>query len=181
MREHTLEISRARQMMVIGLTMATTLGSVACTPEQIAASMEYCKDKPDVELCLGQLATLGGSNAYMDGGQVTNPEMVMDLAGIAPAEYDETDAIINQESGGWCATRWQGHRDDCPDDYVQKNEAAQIGYGLPQATPPKKMEAAGPDWRRNPVTQLKWFRDYCRDRYGSITGALRHKRKYGWY
>ncbi len=175
------EVSRMRQMLAIGLAGTVGLVGAGCTPEQIKASLEYCRNEPDVEQCLGFIANLDPQSAYMDGGQVTDKDMVMDLAGIEESEQPATDAIVGQESGGWCATRWQGHHGDCPDDYIAKNESAEVGYGLPQATPPKKMAPFGPDWRRNPVTQMRFFKAYCEDRYGSILGALKHKREYGWY
>ena len=44
-------------------------------------------------------------------------------------------------------------------------------YGLPQALPGYKMASAGPDWRWNPVTQVRWMVGYVRGRYGSACGA----------
>ena len=44
-------------------------------------------------------------------------------------------------------------------------------YGLPQALPGWKMESAGPDWRWNPVTQVRWMISYVRQRYGSACAA----------
>lgn len=54
-------------------------------------------------------------------------------------------------------------------------------YGLPQALPPGKMASAGPDWRTNPVTQLRWMMSYIGGRYGSPAGAWAHEVNYGWY
>lgn len=54
-------------------------------------------------------------------------------------------------------------------------------YGIPQAFPGTKMASAGPDWRTNPETQLRWMIDYCRGRYGSVCGAAYHRRAYGTY
>jgi hypothetical protein len=53
--------------------------------------------------------------------------------------------------------------------------------GIPQANPGSKMNAFGPDWRTNPITQIKWGLDYINDRYGTPCGAWAHSQAYGWY
>ncbi len=54
-------------------------------------------------------------------------------------------------------------------------------YGIPQANPGYKMQSAGPDWRTNPETQLRWMINYCRVRYGSVCGAAYSRRVNGMY
>jgi hypothetical protein len=54
-------------------------------------------------------------------------------------------------------------------------------YGIPQALPGPKMASAGPDWRTNPVTQIKWGLEYIADRYGTPCGAWAHSESHGWY
>jgi hypothetical protein len=54
-------------------------------------------------------------------------------------------------------------------------------YGIPQALPGSKMASAGPDWRTNAETQIKWGLGYIRDRYGSPCGAWGHSQAHGWY
>ena len=54
-------------------------------------------------------------------------------------------------------------------------------YGIPQAYPGWKMRSAGPDWRTNPETQLRWMIDYARARYGSLCGAAYSRRVKGTY
>jgi hypothetical protein len=54
-------------------------------------------------------------------------------------------------------------------------------YGIPQAYPGTKMASAGPDWRTNPETQLRWMIGYCRSRYGSLCGAAYSRRVNGTY
>lgn len=44
-------------------------------------------------------------------------------------------------------------------------------YGLPQALPGSKMASAGPDWRTNPATQLRWMLAYVNSRYGGACHA----------
>lgn len=52
-------------------------------------------------------------------------------------------------------------------------------YGLGQALPGIKMGQHGPDWRTNPLTQLRWFRSYAIGRYGSVCAAASYHRAHG--
>ena len=54
-------------------------------------------------------------------------------------------------------------------------------YGIPQAFPGRRMASAGPDWRHNPATQVRWGRNYIRHRYGRPCAALRFQSRNGWY
>lgn len=49
-------------------------------------------------------------------------------------------------------------------------------YGIVQALPPRKMASAGPDWRTNPITQMRWGIDYIDSSYGDACSALQF-----WY
>ena len=54
-------------------------------------------------------------------------------------------------------------------------------YGIPQADPGSKMASAGPDWKSNAATQIKWGLTYIKDTYGSPCGAESHEQADGWY
>lgn len=54
-------------------------------------------------------------------------------------------------------------------------------YGLVQALPGSKMASAGPDWRNNAATQIKWGVGYMKDRYGSPCGAWSFWQANNWY
>lgn len=56
-------------------------------------------------------------------------------------------------------------------DYGGGHGNVNEAYGIPQATPGTKMSSAGPDWRTNPWTQLKWMIGYTVGRYGSECAA----------
>jgi hypothetical protein len=66
-------------------------------------------------------------------------------------------------------------------DYGGGHGDTSEAYGIPQASPGTKMASAGPDWRTNPETQLRWMIDYCKARYGSVCGAAYSRRVYGTY
>ena len=54
-------------------------------------------------------------------------------------------------------------------------------YGIPQALPGSKMASAGPGWRSNASTQIRWGLGYIRARYGSPRKAWNHSLATGWY
>jgi hypothetical protein len=54
-------------------------------------------------------------------------------------------------------------------------------YGIPQALPGSKMASAGPNWRSNASTQIRWGLRYIRSRYGSPRRAWNHSQAAGWY
>ncbi|AOZ72977.1 hypothetical protein BK816_06475 [Boudabousia tangfeifanii] len=54
-------------------------------------------------------------------------------------------------------------------------------YGIPQSLPGNKMASAGPDWRTNPATQIKWGLGYIKGRYGTPCNALGHSYSHNWY
>jgi hypothetical protein len=43
------------------------------------------------------------------------------------------------------------------------------------------MSSAGPNWKSNPETQIKWGLSYIKGRYGSPCGAWSHFKGHGWY
>ena len=54
-------------------------------------------------------------------------------------------------------------------------------YGIPQALPGSKMASAGPNWRSNATTQIRWGLRYIKARYGSPRRAWLHSQATGWY
>jgi Transglycosylase SLT domain len=54
-------------------------------------------------------------------------------------------------------------------------------YGIAQALPGSKMASAGPDWRTNPRTQIKWGLGYIKSRYKTPCGAWGAFLDKGWY
>lgn len=54
-------------------------------------------------------------------------------------------------------------------------------YGIPQALPASQLASAGPDWKTNPATQIKWGLGYIQQRYGNPAAAWAHEESHGWY
>lgn len=85
--------------------------------------------------------------------------------------------IIERETGGtWNPRIYNGFTLWHPGDPPSSRS-----YGLPQAQPPEKMASAGPDWRTNWRTQLRFMRAYATARYGSSCAALDAWLRKGWY
>jgi hypothetical protein len=59
------------------------------------------------------------------------------------------------------------------------NESA--GYGIPQAAPGDEMAAAGPDWRTDAATQVRWGLGYIKETYGTPCGAWQYEESNGSY
>ncbi|MFF4346393.1 transglycosylase SLT domain-containing protein [Streptomyces sp. NPDC001530] len=81
------------------------------------------------------------------------------------AQYNAFSKIVEHESG------WN----------PSATNASSGAYGLVQALPASKMASAGPDWKTNPATQIKWGLDYMNSRYGSPVAAWSFWQANGWY
>lgn len=84
---------------------------------------------------------------------------------MSSTQYECLSAIISRESS------WDVHA----------TNPSSGAYGLGQALPGSKMASAGPDWRSNGVTQLKWVLRYMTNRYGSPCAAWEFWRSHSWY
>lgn len=93
----------------------------------------------------------------------------------SPQEIAEQ--IIGDESQYWCFSQIVD-RESGWDVNAQNPSGA---YGLVQAMPGSKMASAGPDWRTNAATQVKWGLDYMEHRYGSPCGAWSFWQSNNWY
>lgn len=73
--------------------------------------------------------------------------------------------LWSRESG------WQVH---------DRNWASQAD-GIPQANPASKMASAGPNWRDDARTQIRWGIGYVKARYGDACSAWAHSNAHGYY
>ena len=65
------------------------------------------------------------------------------------------------QSGWQEESGWNQHAANNPADPY--NHA----YGIPQANPGTKMASAGPNWKDDPTTQIRWGLAYIKATYGS--------------
>jgi hypothetical protein len=98
--------------------------------------------------------------ATASGAQAIAHQMIPDAA-----QYAAFSNIVSHESG------WN----------VSATNASSGAYGLVQALPGSKMASAGPDWKTNPATQIRWGLDYMNSRYGSPVGAWNFWQTHHWY
>jgi hypothetical protein len=85
--------------------------------------------------------------------------------GFSSDQFSCLDQIYVNESG------WNVHADN----------PTSSAYGIPQALPGSKMATAGPDWRDDATTQIRWGLGYIKARYGSPCAAWEFKQSHGWY
>jgi hypothetical protein len=85
--------------------------------------------------------------------------------GWAAGQFSCLDALWTHESG------WDAHAEN----------PSSGAYGIPQALPGAKMASAGPDWRSDAATQIRWGLTYVSDSYGTPCGAWDHEQATGWY
>lgn len=102
---------------------------------------------------------------------VTRAGAAQDARALRSTVHPCLAAIIDKENPPWDPTLDYGF------GHGNVNEA----YGLPQALPGTKMRSAGPDWRTNPRTQIRWMIRYVNERYGGACAALAFHRRNGWY
>jgi hypothetical protein len=87
-------------------------------------------------------------------------------------------------SFGWSTGTYFGCLDDLwnrAGGWKYNAVAASGAYGIPQALPGSKMASAGPEWRTNPTTQIKWGLGYIKAIYGSPCGAWAFLEANGYY
>ena len=85
---------------------------------------------------------------------------------------------------GWGAEQFSCYNNIIMRESVWKVHAdnpTSSAYGIPQALPGSKMASAGPDWRDNPATQIKWGLGYVKERYGTPCAAWSFKSSHDWY
>jgi hypothetical protein len=88
------------------------------------------------------------------------------LSLVGSAEFGCLDELWERESG------WNAYAEN----------PGSGAYGIPQALPGDKMASAGPDWRTDADTQIRWgVLDYIDPTYGNACGAERHEEEFGWY
>lgn len=80
---------------------------------------------------------------------------MLDDYGWDATQFECLDALWTHESG------WR----------VDATNPSSGAYGIPQAWPAEKMASAGPDWRTNPETQIRWGLGYIAERYDTPCGA----------
>lgn len=136
--------------------LAQTTKAAALSSDSGSAVTETTDLRPKVPNYTGPAITPGSARAIAVS--------LMPSYGMPTSDFSCIDRIFSQESG------WRVHA---------ANPSG--AYGIPQALPGSKMASAGPDWRDNATTQIKWGLGYIKNRYGSACNAASFKMSHGWY
>ena len=84
------------------------------------------------------------------------------------AQYLMPEYGFGADQWGCLQTLWMGESDW---RWWVENPSSGA-YGIPQSLPADKMAEEGPDWKTNPVTQIRWGLNYIKLSYGTPCNAL---------
>lgn len=122
------------------------------------------------------------SNTGNDFTSVVNGSSPSSYGGNANKWRPYATSLFGQH--GWAmsqwpylAALWQAESGWNPNAYNNNGGAT----GIPQALPGSKMASAGPDWRTNGNTQIRWGEGYIAQVYGTPQKAWDHEVIHGWY
>jgi hypothetical protein len=116
------------------------------------AAEKAARDKARVALAAKKQALLANAQADpRSAARALLPEF-----GFDDSEFSCLDQLWMGESG------WR---------YTAENSSSGA-YGIPQSLPGSKMGTIAPDWKTNPVTQIRWGLKYIKSSYGTPCGAL---------
>jgi chromosome segregation ATPase len=117
------------------------------------------------------------ANALLDTaiGATFEPGEVPSKGGGSPAANIQLGAKIVKAMYGWIGAQFQALKTLWTGESGWNEmayNASSGATGIPQSLPGSKMASAGPDWKTNPATQIKWGAKYIKDRYGDPISAL---------
>lgn len=110
------------------------------------------------------------------------PQQVIVTGPVTPAVAQHIGEQLAAERG------WAGAQFTCLVQLWTKESSWRVdaynpsgAYGIPQSLPASKMASAGPDWRTDPATQIRWGLTYIASSYGTPCGAWAHEVAHNWY
>ena len=113
---------------------------------------------------------------------------VVAAAPHAPSFAHKVYPASTQAARDWAWHRLGAVQWDCLDRLWQRESGWRVAagtvagsFGIPQSYPGSKMASAGPDWRTNPMTQVRWGIGYIHGLYGTACRALGHSDSWGYY
>jgi len=192
--------TRARRTAVIAVTMLTVGAAAVIAPTSaiVAANAAGVAPAAASASSLAGAVTAAGASAVVATSGTTTPaprttpaSRSSSRTAIAPYRVG-TKAYSKWFARTYMAKRygWKSQRQyQClvslwTRESGWRHKAHNSGsgaHGIPQAMPGSKMASAGPNWRSNPRTQIKWGLKYINGRYGSPCGAWSHWQSRHWY
>ena len=157
----------AGSALALGAAAATAASSAPARPAAAATSRLATPHAPRGVKLAAMLAPAAGTASA--AGTAPTPRQIarqmLGSFGWSQRQFPYLNWLWNAESG------WN--------KYAQNPYSG--AYGIPQALPGAKMASAGPNWRSNARTQIRWGLRYIRGTYGSPRRAWAHEVAYGWY
>ncbi len=192
--------TRARRTAVIAVTMMTVGAAAVIAPTSaiVAANAAGVAPAAVSASSLAGAVTAAGASAVVATSGTTTPAPRTTTASrsttrtaIAPYRVG-TKAYSKWFARTYMAKRfgWKSQRQyQCLVNLWKResgwrhkaHNSSSGAHGIPQALPGSKMASAGPNWRSNPRTQIKWGLKYINGRYGSPCGAWSHWLNRHWY
>jgi len=183
-------LSAHRTAHPLSVKFATVIaGSALALGAAVAAAVSSAPPRPAALPSAARLTTGRLTTGRLTTGHA--PRSVKLTILLAPARITASAALTPRQvarqmlgSFGWSQRQfpylnWLWDRESSWSVYAQNPYSG--AYGIPQALPGAKMATAGPDWRTNAGTQIRWGLRYIRGTYGSPLRAWQHEVAYGWY
>jgi len=164
--ESAIEAGRsAAAMSRRGVAVDARIRAVAAAPRARKAAGAQAQGRRDAAARSARSQARVAIAAKAPSAPQSMAEAMLGQFGWSSIQFGCLTALWDKESG------WKVHADN----------PASSAYGIPQALPGSKMASAGPDWRNNASTQIRWGLGYIKSRYGSPCSAWGHSRTHNWY
>ena len=168
----------ASSALVLGAAAAAAASSGPARPTALPAPAHRAAG----HLTTGRLATPHAPRGVKLAAMLAPAAGTASAAGTAPTPRQIARQMLG--SFGWSQRQfpylnWLWNAESGWNKYAQNPYSG--AYGIPQALPGAKMASAGPNWRSNARTQIRWGLRYIRGTYGSPRRAWAHEVAYGWY
>ena len=159
-------VAAAADLKPVAEPLATRAPEVSRSEDRRTASTQPATDlaKASNLAAAAQVAAITQTEDIGGGDPKAIASALLSSFGWSGSQFGCLESLWNRESG-WRVTA--------------ANPSG--AYGIPQALPGVKMASAGPDWRYDAETQIKWGLGYIAGRYGSPCGAWGHSQATGWY
>lgn len=121
--------------------------------------------------------TTSAAAPVVASGSVAVGQQMAAARGWTGAQWSCLYALWNKESGWDVLATYPSH--DTPPS--APSSSITTAYGIPQALHAQNLASAGPDWRTDPATQIRWGLGYIAGRYGTPCAAESHELAKDWY
>jgi len=155
----------AGSALALGAAAAAAASSTPARPTASAAASRPARTQAQPSVKLATLLTPAASAASRALTPRQIARQMLPSFGWSQRQFPYLNWLWNRESG------WN--------KFAENPYSG--AYGIPQALPGAKMASAGPNWRSNARTQIRWGLRYIRAIYGSPRRAWAHEVADGWY